>query len=71
MLSDAGSTYVAYARGVEGELTIRFEEGEYAAELFDPRTGELKGLPSRSDAGSEYRWTPPDASDWALRLIRQ
>ena len=71
MLSDPGRTYVAYARGVDGELTIRFDDGEYAAELFDPRTGELKGLPNRIDAGSGYRWTPPDASDWALRLIRQ
>lgn len=63
----AGKDWVVYAAD-GGEVTVRLPEGAYTVVLFDPRTGEEKGLAGVK--GGAVRLGMPDRQDWVVHLRR-
>ena len=43
--------------------------GEYGLRLFNLQTGEIESLGSKK-LEDRFEWTPPDAGDWVLHLMR-
>lgn len=71
-LGEPGRTYLVYAlRGGEIRLDLSAAAGQYRAQWFDPRTGEITdaadGIVS---GGSVATFAAPDDQDWALWLAR-
>ncbi len=68
-LAEPGSTYAVYLPH-GGRVTVRLGSGAYAAEWFDPATGNRTDLPP---ARGPIWISPvaPDQNDWALLLRRK
>jgi hypothetical protein len=73
LLAEPGRCYLAYARGLAGELKLELgpnAEGEYRARLYDPRSGAIRPVGGKHELRDTFTWTPPDSDDWVLHLAR-
>jgi hypothetical protein len=68
-LAEPGRLYLVYARGLTAslELTLSHPEDPRETHLLNPRTGEFS-TPELVRRGTQIRFRPPDANDWALVL---
>jgi hypothetical protein len=72
LLVEPGKQYVAYARGLNEELTLQLgpsAAGAYTVRLYNPRTGETSSIGNDMHLNENYTWSPPDSKDWVLHLI--
>lgn len=68
LLADPGYTYVAYARGCDGSLTIYLDHHspkQYSVHQHNPRTGQRTSLGTHTLTG-KMEYTPPDTEDWVV-----
>ncbi len=74
LLADPGEQYILYARGVSQEITLSFGDQAnswYAAQLFNPQTGERKQVKAPPQQDNALIWTPPSDQDWILHLVSE
>jgi hypothetical protein len=68
-LAEPGRLYAVYLpRG--GKVTVQLEPGRYAANWFNPRSGEKKALPP-AEGPAWSSPAAPDNGDWALLLRKE
>ena len=68
-LADPGRTYVIYA-AAGGAFSVALPPGEFAAQRFDPRTGETTPLPFRlASPTAEVELNVPAGDDWVVTIV--